>query len=296
MVDNVTMAMKMGYLRVPAGVLRPWDQINHLPPNQIVVVTTGSQGEPTSALVRIANQDHKDIEIIPGDTIIVSASPIPGNETVISRTIDNLCRQGANVLYARNAQVHVHGHASQEVLKMMLRLTKPKYFTPVHGEYRHLVAHAALAHSVGIPPDHTFVLENGDVLHLTSEEGKVIERVSSGNIYVDGLHLWDPKSVVLRDRQALSREGVVVVILTVNQHSGELVGEPEIVSSGFVDIEQHGDLIRRSAQVVLEALDHQRASPLEWSYVNTKVKETLGTFLYNETRRRPMILPVSVRV
>ncbi|MBI4233127.1 MAG: ribonuclease J [Chloroflexi bacterium] len=296
MVDNVAMATKMGYLKVPEGVLFPWNEIKHLPPNQIVIATTGTQGEPTSALVRIGNRDHRDIEVLPGDTIIMSASPIPGNETVISRTIDNLCRQGARVLYHRNALVHVHGHASQEELKMMLRITRPRYFVPVHGEYRHLAAHAALAQSLGLPAENAFVLEDGDVLELNATDGRVVERVAAGHIYVDGLQLWDMDSVVLRDRQRLSSDGVVVVILTLDQHTGELLREPELVSSGFVDTATHGDLMRKGAQAVMLALNHQRQTPLKWGYISTKVKETLSEFLYNETRRRPLILSVPVEV
>jgi ribonuclease J len=296
MVDNVAMASKMGHLRPPDGVLRQWDQIKNLPPERTIIVTTGSQGEPTSGLTRIANRDHAQITIIPGDTVVVSASPIPGNETVISRTIDNLTRQGARVLTTRNATVHVHGHASQEDLKLMLRVTQPKFFVPVHGEYRHLAAHSMLAQSVGVRPENAFVLEDGDVLELTQDGGKVVDRMACGHIYVDGLRLWDPRSAVLRDRRTLSRDGVVMVVLTVDQHRGGLLKEPEIVSMGFVDSGQNGDLLARGAQVVMQSLDHRGQLPLQSDYLQVQVKETLGKFLYTETKRRPMILPVVISV
>ncbi|MSQ11890.1 MAG: ribonuclease J [Dehalococcoidia bacterium] len=296
MVDNTTIATKTGYLLVPEGVLLPWERIKNLPPEEVVVITTGSQGEPTSGLTRIANGSHPLIRIIPNDTVVVSASPIPGNETVISRTIDNLTRQGARVLTSRNALVHVHGHASQEDLKLMLRVTQPKYFVPVHGEYRHLAAHGLLAQSVGVPEKNVFVMEDGDVLELTTAHGSIVERIPCGHIYVDGLRLWDPKSAVLRDRKTLSRDGVVIVVLTVDQHSGLLLGEPQIVSTGFVDADQQGDLLRRGAAKVKDALAQKAELAVHADYVQAQVKEALGGFLYAETKRRPMILPVVVAV
>lgn len=296
MVDNVAMAARMGHLTDPDGILKPWDQVKNLPPERLVVVTTGSQGEPTSGLTRIANRDHGQITIIPGDTVVVSASPIPGNETVISRTIDNLTRQGAQVLTTRNATVHVHGHASQEDLKLMLRVTQPRFFVPVHGEYRHLVAHSLLAQSVGVPPERAFVLEDGDILELTPDKGTVVERMDCGHIYVDGLRLWDPRSAVLRDRRTLSRDGVVMVVLSIDQHHGNLVREPEIVSTGFTETGEQVDLMKRGARVVMESLAKHGDLPLQSDYIQVQVKETLGRFLYTETRRRPMILPVVVAV
>ncbi|MBM3946412.1 MAG: ribonuclease J [SAR202 cluster bacterium] len=296
MVDNVAMATKMGHLTAPDSVLNPWEKIKSLAPERLVVVTTGSQGEPTSGLTRIANRDHGQITITPGDTVIVSASPIPGNETVISRTIDNLTRQGARVLTTRNATVHVHGHASQEDLKLMLRVTQPRFFVPVHGEYRHLVAHSLLAQSVGVPPERAFVLEDGDVLELTEDGGSVVDRMDCGHIYVDGLRLWDPRSAVLRDRRMLSRDGVVMVVLTVDQHHGSLVRPPEIVSTGFADANEQVDLMERGSKAITESLSKHGDLPLQSDYIQVQVKETLGRFLYTETRRRPMILPVVVAV
>ena len=299
MVNNVKMAQEMGYLTDPGDVLVPLSALRKLPHKRIVMITTGSQGEPTSALVRIANQDHRDVRVIPGDTIIVSATPIPGNETVVSRTIDNLYRQGARVLYDKIALVHVHGHASQEELKMMLNLTRPKFFVPVHGEYRHLVAHAKLAESVGVPQENTFILEDGDVLELTRAGGRVVNQVSAGHIYVDGLRTWGMKSSVLQDRRTLSRNGIVVVVLAMDKATGKVLVPPEVVSKGFIDSEDSPRLLERAAETVLEVIEHDGGAaglPQEWEHIATKVKEALGNFLYQETGRWPMIILTPVEV
>ena len=230
MVENVKMSIQMGYLSDPLGVLLPLGETRQLALENVVLVTTGSQGEPTSALVRIANKDHRDIQVTPGDTVIISATAIPGNETVITRTIDNLFRQGARVLYDRVAMVHVHGHAAQEELKMMLSLTKPRNFVPIHGEYHHLVAHAALARSMGVPESGTFVLEDGDVLELTADGGGVVDTVPAGHVYLDGRRVMGAKSTVLGDRRALSRDGVLVVVLALDKETGLPARPPEVIS------------------------------------------------------------------
>jgi len=297
MVDNVEMALKKGYLRAPEGTIRPWKEVRRLPPEKVVLLLTGSQGEPTSVLVRIANRDHPEVSVQPGDTVIISASPIPGNETVVARTIDNLMRQGARVLYSRIATVHVHGHASQEELKLMLNLVRPRFFVPVHGEYRHLVAHAQLAQSLGLPGERVFVLEDGDVLELTRDGGRIVGRVSAGHIYIDGMRGLDIGSGVLRDRQALSREGVVVVVLAVDRHTGALVREPQLLTAGVLEAtEELEALLGRVRQALADALDHRRAVPLEWSFLNAKVKEVVGHFFQREVGRRPLILPAVVEV
>ena len=229
MVDNVNVAEEMGYLTLPPGLLLTLSEIRPLPPEQVVLLTTGSQGEPTSALVRIANQDHRDVSIISGDTVIISATPIPGNELPVSRTIDNLLRQGANVLYDRVALVHVHGHASQEELKMVLSLVRPRYFVPVHGEYRHLMAHARLAWDLGTAESGIFVMEDGDVLELSQDSAQVVERVSAGPIFIDGLSTRDSQSQVLGQRRALSKDGVVVVVISTDKNGGGPVAPPRVV-------------------------------------------------------------------
>jgi len=296
MSDTVRMALELGYLSAPEGILGRLDEFHGMPHDKIVFVTTGSQGEPTSALVRMANRDHRQVHIISGDTVILSATPIPGNEAVVNRTVDSLFKQGARVLYDRLAQVHVHGHASQEELKLLLNLVKPKFFMPIHGEYRHLTLHANLAESVGIPTDNIFVLEDGDVLELGPQAGKVTGKVTAGNVYVDGLSVGDIGSVVLRDRRMLSRDGIVMVIIAINRQTGKLVGRPDIVSRGFVDMKESTSMIEKSRDVVARALDHGRDRPADWGFISTKVREVLSQFYYEQTKRRPMILPFMVKV
>ncbi len=296
MSDTVRMALDLGYLNAPDGILARLDELKKMPHEKVVLLTTGSQGEPTSALVRIANRDHRQVHILRGDTIVISATPIPGNEGLINRTVDNLFKQGAQVLYNKVAQVHVHGHASQEELKLLLNLVKPKFFVPVHGEYRHLSLHTKLAHSVGVPKDNTFVLEDGDVLELTPQVGKITGKITSGNVYVDGLSVGDIGSVIIRNRRMLSRDGMVVVIIAVNRQTGKLVGRPDIVSRGFVDTRESKDMLDESRDLVARILDHSGARPAEWSFINTKVRDTLNKFYYEQTKRRPMILPFMVKV
>ncbi|MFC2041555.1 ribonuclease J [Chloroflexota bacterium] len=296
MSDTVRMALELGYLRAPDGILARLDELRGMPRNKIAFVTTGSQGEPTSALVRMANRDHRQLNIMRGDTVVLSATPIPGNEGVVNRTVDNLFKQGARVLYDKVASVHVHGHASQEELKLLLSLVKPKFFMPVHGAYRHLSLHAKLAQSVGIPEGNTFVLEDGDVLELGSKEGKVTGKVSSSNVYVDGLSVGDIGSVVLRDRRMLSKDGIVMVIIAMNRQTGKLVGRPDIVSRGFVDTRESRDMIEESRNVVARVLDHGGTRPADWGFINTKVRDTLNKYYYDQTRRRPMVLPFMVKV
>ncbi|MDO8687065.1 MAG: ribonuclease J, partial [Dehalococcoidales bacterium] len=250
MTDTSNMALELGYLHAPDGILGRLDELRGMPHNKIVFVTTGSQGEPTSALVRMANRDHRQVHIMRGDTIVISASPIPGNEGLVNKTVDNLFKQGAQVLYGKVASVHVHGHASQEELKLLLNIVKPKFFMPVHGEYRHLSLHAKLAQSIGVPEENTFVLEDGDVLELDSQTAKITGKVASGNVYVDGLSVGDIGSVVLRDRRMLSKDGIVMVIIAVDQQSGQLVGRPDIVSRGFVDTTESSVMIDASRDLV----------------------------------------------
>jgi ribonuclease J len=296
MADIVKMTLELGYLKAPEGILARIDELKNTPHNKVVFVTTGSQGEPTSALVRIANRDHRHVHVLRGDTVVLSATPVPGNEALINRTVDNLFRQGAQVLYDKVAQVHVHGHGSQEELKLLLNLVKPRFFMPVHGEFRHLSFHAKLAQSVGIPEKNIFLLEDGDVLELGQWSGKVDGKVSSGNVYVDGLSVGDVGPVVLRDRRMLSRDGIVMVIITVNRQTGKLVGRPDIVSRGFVDTREAKDMLEESRDIVARSLDHSGARPADWSFIYSKVRDILHKFYYDQTKRRPMILPVMVKV
>jgi ribonuclease J len=296
MQDTTKMAIELGYLKVPNGLLSRLEELRNFPPDKVVIITTGSQGEPTSALVRITNRDFRQLHIIPGDTVVISASPVPGNESLINRTIDSLFRQGAQVYYGTIAQVHVHGHGSQEELKLLLNLVKPRFFVPVHGEYRHLALHAKLAESVGIPRDHTFVMEDGAVLELTRQGGHVTRRLGLSNVYVDGLSVGDLTNVILRSRRMLSRDGIVVAVVTVDRQTGKLISKPDIVSRGFVDTDEASDMIEASRDEVVRALDHTTVSAEDLNYINTKVKDTLNRFYYEQTKRHPMILPFLVKV
>ena len=293
MVDNVNMSMQMGYLSAPEGLLVSVDEASRLNTDQLVVLTTGSQGEPTSALARIANQDHHELRIIAGDTVVVSATPIPGNENSISRIIDNLFRQGARVLYDRVSLVHVHGHASGEELKLILNLTSPKYFVPIHGEYRHLQAHASLAHDVGVPPDRVFVLEDGDVLEIDAEGGRVVDTVPAGHIFVEGNTLWSADSPVLRERRRLSRDGIMMVTMQVDDYTGLLAGTPEIVFRGVVKPHDIGDLAEKVGQTADELLGKASGDPETWATAKAKLDQLVIELVYKETGRRPMIVIVA---
>ena len=294
--NNVKMALKMGYLSAPEGTLIPMNEARNLSEDRIVVLATGSQGEPTSALVRIANGEHQDLQIVPGDTVVISASPIPGNETVVAKTIDNLFRQGADVLYSRVALVHVHGHASREELKMMLSLVKPTFFVPVHGEYRHLVTHTAIAHSMGIPEANTFVLEDGDVLELDGDGGEVVDSVPAGQILVDGSKLWNVDSEVLGERRHLSREGVVTVVVTLDAETGKPLKSPDVVSSGFADDEESRELFEKTSKEVLTVLDQPEIHDLELDEIKAKISGDVSKLLRKEARRNPAVLTVIERL
>jgi ribonuclease J len=297
MVNVVSIATDLGYLDIPPGVLVDLDEIQLLPKNETVILTTGSQGEPMSALARMATCDHNRVEIIPGDTVIISASPIPGNEKLVHRTIDQLFRQGAEVIYESFSGVHVSGHASQEELKLMLNLVKPKFFIPVHGEYRHLIKHAQLAESVGINPDNIFVAENGQVLEFSENRGVVSGRVTAGRVLVDGLGVGDVGNIVLRDRKHLSQDGIFIVVITVSRETGTVIAGPDIVSRGFVYMKESEELLdetKERLRALLKQCEHEQIS--EWAGIKANVREVVGKFLYERTRRRPMILPIIMEV
>ena len=296
MSNNVKMALNMGYLQAPQGTIISMNEARGLPHEQVVIVATGSQGEPTSALVRMSNGEHQDVEVVPGDTVVISASPIPGNEKVVSKTINNLYRKGAIVLYSRIAMVHVHGHASQEELKMMLSLVKPRFFVPIHGEYRHLVAHTSLARSMGIPDDRAVVLEDGDVLELGEEAGHVTGKVPAGHVFVDGHTLMDMHSPVINERRRLARDGMVAVMVTVSRSSGNALEDPGFVSSGFVELEDSQELFEKTSKVVLRTLDQESESGLKLKEVQERVSDSVSKHLYEETRRRPTVVTVIQQV
>ena len=294
MLDNAKMAIEQGYLDAPPDVLASLDKMKKLPPERIAIITTGAQGEPTSALVRMANRDHRHIEIKPGDTVVLSSSVIPGNELLINRTIDNLYRQGANVLFSRIASVHVRGHAAQEELKLMIGLVKPQYFVPVHGEYRHMWMHSMIAQSMGVATENVFIMEDGDILELDAKGARPAGRTAADWVYVDGLAVGIDK-IVLRDRAHLAGDGVIVAIVAMDKHTGKPIGRPDVVSRGFIETEMSDGLMERAKDVVVQALKGAE-HVADRADFNARVHDALSRFLYEQTRRRPMVLPVCVEV
>ena len=296
MVNNVQMAIDLGYLNIPKAMLIRAEDINKFPPERVVIICTGSQGEPTSALTRIANQDHRLVRIQKNDSVILSATPVPGNEKMVNRTINNLFRQGAEVYYQAIANVHVSGHAAQEELKLMLNLLRPTYFLPIHGEYRQLILHAKLAYSLGIPEDHIVIAEDGDIVSVTQDSIKIIDHVACGNVFVDGLGVGDIGQIVLRDRQVLAQDGILMVVLTVDKETGLPLAGPDIVSRGFVYVRDSEELLEKARERVLESFIGLNGHTSDWSFVKDKIKHTLSEYLYEKTHRRPMILPLVMEV
>ncbi len=298
MQNNVQMAIELGYLHMPKGMMIRAEDINKYPADQVVIVCTGSQGEPTSALTRIANGDHRLVHVQPGDTVILSATPVPGNERMVHRTINNLFRQGAEVFYSSISNVHVSGHAAQEELKLMLSLVRPQFFLPIHGEFRQLILHAKLAHSLGMPEDHMVVAEDGDIVEVSAESIKMDGHVPAGNVFVDGLGVGDVGQIVLRDRQVLAQDGILVVVITVDKETGQPLAGPDIVSRGFVYMRDSEELLDEARQRVLEDLARldRHGHAADWSFIKDKIKHSLSEFLYEKTHRRPMIIPVVMEV
>jgi ribonuclease J len=294
MQDNVKMATELGYLRAPEDGLIRIDQMHKYASNEIVIVCTGGQGEPTSALVRMANHDHKQVMLSPGDTVILSATAIPGNEELINRTLNNLFRAGALVYYDQLMDVHVSGHASQEEEKLMLNLVRPKYFIPIHGEYRHLVLHARLAQSVGIPTENVFIIENGAIVEFDEQgHGRVAkETVPASDVLVDGIGIGDVGTTVLRERHHLSEDGFLVALVTLDAHTGEIVFGPEIITHGFVYAEAAEDLIAGTKEAIVNALKRGRHGSAQ----SAALKDVLSQYLYQKTHRRPMVIPVITEI
>ncbi len=296
MVNNVQMAIDLGYLKLPQGMLIRAEDISKFPPERVVIICTGSQGEPTSALTRIANQDHRLVRIQQNDTVILSATPVPGNEKMVNRTINNLFRQGAEVYYQAIANVHVSGHAAQEELKLMLNLLRPTYFLPIHGEYRQLILHAKLAYGIGIAEDHIVIAEDGDIVEVTPDSIKITDHVPCGNVFVDGLGVGDVGQIVLRDRQVLAQDGILMVVLTVDKETGHPLAGPDIVSRGFVYVRDSEELLESARERVLESFIGLNGHASDWSFVKDKIKHTLSEYLFEKTHRRPMILPLVMEV
>lgn len=297
MVNMVTIANDLGYLDIPEGTLIDINDIDRYPDEKIVVITTGSQGEPMSALSRLAASDHRKMELRPGDLVIISATPIPGNEKTVSRVIDQLFKKGAEVIYEALAHVHVSGHACQEELKLVHSLVKPQYFIPGHGEYRHLTQHAKLAENLGMPKENIFVGENGSIIELTKEKGKIAGKAPSGNILVDGLGVGDVGNIVLRDRRHLSQDGLIVVVVTISKQDGSVIVGPDIVSRGFVYVRESEDLMKEAKRVVRKALiECEKKHITDWATLKSSIRDALRNFLYERIKRNPMILPIIMEV
>ncbi len=293
MIENVRIAQKLGYLSIPPDVLIKLDDIGKLPPNKIVIIATGTQGEPSSALARMSIGLHPRIKIAPGDTVIISAHAIPGNEEMIHRTINRLFQKGADVIYERIAPVHVSGHASQDEQRLLIHLTQPKYFVPIHGELRHLTMHARIAQEMGIPATNTMVVENGYILEFDGEKGEIGERVPGGYVFVDGAGVGDIGPAVMRDREILASAGFVVAIIKLDANTSQPVGRPEIISRGFIYMRDSTELIERAQDKILEVIGKGKEGR---AAISDKVRDELSKLFYEETKRRPMIIPTIVEV
>ncbi len=297
MINAVNISTELGYLNFPKSITIDIKEVENYRDNEVTIISTGSQGEPMSALSQMALASHKKVSISKGDTVVISASSIPGNEKLINKTINHLFKQGANVVYESISGIHVSGHASREELKLMLNLTKPKYLVPFHGEYRHLVKHAKIAMDVGIPEDHIFILENGNSLRFSGGKYKGISDVPSGKVLVDGLGIGDVGNVVLRDRQRLSRDGIFIVVITIDSKTGGVLAGPDVISRGFVYIRESEQLIEEARNKVEEALMKcEQAGITEWSTLKSEVRDALSQYLYQKIKRRPIILPIIMDV
>ncbi|MCL1849296.1 MAG: ribonuclease J [Clostridiales bacterium] len=297
MLNTVRISQELQYLKVPPDTLIEIEEIERFPKNRIAVVCTGSQGEPMSALSRMASDEHRGMEIKPGDTVVISATPIPGNEKLVGNIVNLLFRLGANVIYEASTGVHTSGHASQEEQKMMLNLVKPRFFVPVHGEYRHLVRHAQMANRLGMPNRNIFIGENGRIMEFTRDKGALAGTVTAGQILVDGLGVGDVGNVVLRDRKQLSEDGVLIVVMGIARGSNYLSAGPDIVSRGFVYVKEADELMDEVKDRVLQILERcDEKKVYDWTGIRTQVRDGLSRFLYDRTRRRPMIIPVIMEV
>ncbi|WP_282439836.1 ribonuclease J [Gottfriedia acidiceleris] len=299
MVNVVQVAMEQGYLSIPEGMLIDTEEINNFAPEAITILCTGSQGEPLAALARLASSSFRGVDIYPGDTVILAASPIPGNERGVSKIIDNFYNLGANVIYGSGSStgMHVSGHAYQEELKLMLTLMKPKYFIPIHGEYRMLHHHRSLAESVGVKRNNIFIIKNGDVVDILESEAIQSRRIPAGNIYVDGMGIGDVGNIVLRDRKQLAEDGMLVIVITINKMERKIISGPDTISRGFVYARDSESLLKEVNQIVTssinELLDENK---LQWGVMKQNIKRSLGQFLFTKTKRKPMILPIIIEI
>ena len=297
MINVIKTAIELGYMNVPENTFIDIDMIKNYTDDQLVIRTTGSQGEAMSALTRMASGEHRKVEITPNDLVIISANPIPGNEKYVSKVIDDLMQIGAEVVYSSLEDIHVSGHACQEEQKLMLSLVRPKYFLPVHGEYRQLIAHAKTAMKVGVPPENIFIMNNGRVMELTQNSAKIVGTVQSGKILVDGLGVGDVGNIVLRDRQHLSQDGLIIIVLTMDSNTGEVIAGPDIISRGFVYVRESENLmdeVKRTVQRELYKCEEKGIK--DWSSIKSSLKDGLRDYIFSKTKRNPMILPIIMEV
>lgn len=297
MVNGINIALSLGYLRIPKKTLVDINDIHKYSKDSLTIITTGSQGEPMAALSRIAASEHKKIQVSEGDTVVLSAHPIPGNEKSVAKVVNQLFERGANIVYDGESDIHVSGHAKREELKLIHRIIKPKFFMPVHGEYRHLYIHGELAQELGMSAENVVLMKNGAVLEVSRNECQINGQVPSGNVLVDGLGVGDVGNIVLRDRKHLSEDGLMVVVVNLSKQDGSMVSEPDIISRGFVYVREAEGLMDEAKEIIKQTLiRNQQKNNREWAYIKTSIKEDLKSYLFQKTKRSPMILPIIMEV